>query len=667
MKKQILFMFLLMSCIITKAQVRLQPLFTDNMVLQQQAHVPIWGEDKAGKEITIITSWDNHKYKTITRSNGSWKITVTTPKAGGPYEITFNDGNIVKLKNVLIGEVWLCSGQSNMEMPIVGWGNNYFKEEHKEADNHPNIRLLQVNLETSSHPQTHFTARNDGWMVCNYENLANFSATAYFFGRDLEQHLNVPIGLIQTCWGGTTIEAWTGKEALKLDPDFIKDLKLLSDVPSSKENALQEYKRKKQKWQQEINEKDTGMKGNKAIWASPKISTNSWKTIQIPSPFSQQGLDTFDGFIWIRRIVDIPSSMTGKDLTLKLGPIDDNDITYFNGIEIGKTEGWDKERIYKIPSNLVKPGKNVIAIRIFDRERDGGLYGDTNKIKIEKVQSNPLDSVIQEINLSGKWLYKISKHIQDIPNEPINPNDNPCYPTVLYNAMINPLIPYTIKGVIWYQGEANANRAYQYRRLLPLMINNWHSSWGYKFPFYIVQLANFMEHHSEPTESTWAELREAQQMATNLDNTGISCTIDIGMEKDIHPSNKQDVGHRLALIARAKSYNENIEFSGPTYKTHEIKGDCIRIYFDHTKGGLKTKDNNPITGFAIAGPDKRWYWAHATIEGNCVIVKSDNVKNPIAVRYAWADNPICNLYNGENLPAFPFRTDNWNGITYNKK
>ena len=233
--------------------------------------------------------------------------------------------------------------------------------------------------------------------------------------------------------------------------------------------------------------------------------------------------------------------------------------------------------------------------------------------------------------------------------------------------MINPLIPYTIKGVIWYQGEANANRAYQYRRLLPLMINNWRSSWGYKLPFYIVQLANFMEHHSEPTESTWAELREAQQMATDLDNTGISCTIDIGMEKDIHPSNKQDVGHRLALIARAKSYNENIEFSGPTYKTHEIKGDCIRISFDHTKGGLKTKDNNPITGFAIAGPDKRWYWAHATIEGNCVIVKSDNVKNPIAVRYAWADNPICNLYNGENLPAFPFRTDNWNGITYNKK
>ena len=667
MRKRLFIALLLAGSMSARAQVKLQPLFTDNMVLQQQADVPIWGEDKAGKKVTVTTSWDKRKHTTTTAANGKWKVSVATPKAGGPYSITISDGKTVRLNNVLIGEVWLCSGQSNMEMPIVGWGNDYFKAEHKDADNHPNIRLLQLNLVASMTPDNHFAARNNGWTVCNYTNLAPFSATAYFFGRDLEKHLNVPIGLIQTCWGGTVAEAWTGKESLELDPDFTKGLKNLSEMSASKENAMKKYEADKLQWQKNVDSKDAGMKNGKAVWAAPGFNDESWMTMKVPGLFSQNGLEKFDGLVWFRHTVDIPSSMAGKALTLRLGSVDDIDVTYFNGVRIGQTEGWAKERVYQIPARLVKAGRNVIAVRNLDTGGDGGLYGKTEQFRLTAEGQKGAEKGTQEINLSGKWRYKVSTGMQELPAMPANPNGNPNLPTVLYNAMINPLIPYTIKGAIWYQGEANAGRAYQYRDLLPLMINDWRSRWGYRFPFYIVQLANFMARHDHPTESAWAELREAQALTTNLDNTGVSCTIDIGMEKDIHPSNKQDVGHRLALIARAKTYGQNVEFSGPLYKSYEMMGHCIRIHFDHTTGGLKTNDDRPVTGFAIAGPDHVWHWATATIDGNSVIVSSDKVKFPVAVRYAWADNPACNLYNGANLPAFPFRTDCWNGVTYGVK
>lgn len=667
MRKKLFIALLLAGSMSARAQVKLQPLFTDNMVLQQQADVPIWGEDKAGKKVTVTTSWDKRKHTTTTAANGKWKVSVATPKAGGPYSITISDGKTVRLNNVLIGEVWLCSGQSNMEMPIVGWGNDYFEAEHKDADNHPNIRLLQLNLVASMTPDNHFTARNNGWTVCNYTNLAPFSATAYFFGRDLEKHLNVPIGLIQTCWGGTVAEAWTGKESLELDPDFTKGLKNLSEMSASKENAMKKYEADKLQWQKNVDSKDAGMKNGKAVWAAPGFNDKSWMTMKVPGLFSQNGLEKFDGLVWFRHTVDIPSSMKGKALTLRLGSVDDIDVTYFNGVRIGQTEGWAKERVYQIPARLVKAGRNVIAVRNLDTGGDGGLYGKTEQFRLTAEGQKGAGQGTQEINLSGEWRYKVSTGMLELPAMPANPNGNPNLPTVLYNAMINPLIPYTIKGAIWYQGEANASRAYQYRDLLPLMINDWRSRWGYRFPFYIVQLANFMARHDHPTESAWAELREAQALTTNLDNTGVSCTIDIGMEKDIHPSNKQDVGHRLALIARAKTYGQNVEFSGPLYKSYEMMGHCIRIHFDHTTGGLKTNDDRPVTGFAIAGPDHVWHWATATIDGNSVIVSSDKVKFPVAVRYAWADNPACNLYNGANLPAFPFRTDCWNGVTYGVK
>ena len=492
MRTILISMLLMAGSISAHAQVKLQPLFTNNMVLQQQANVPIWGEDKAGKKVTVVTSWDNKKYTTTTTAEGKWKVKVTTPGAGGPYTITINDGKTVRLNNVLIGEVWLCSGQSNMEMPIVGWGNEYFKEEHKDADNHPNIRLLQLDLVANAKPASHFSARNNGWSVCNYATLAPFSATAYFFGRDLEKYLNVPIGLIQTCWGGTLAESWTSKEALELDPDFTNGLKHLSEIPASKAEAQKKYETAYAQWQKDIDNKDAGMKNGKALWVTPNFNDNDWETMKIPSLFSQNGLEKFDGLVWFRRTIDIPSSMAGRKLTLQLGPIDDIDVTYFNGERIGEMSGWERDRIYQIPARLVKAGKNVIAVRVLDPQGDGGLYGKRDVIRLVAEGEKGGKPSTTEMNLDGEWRYKVSTSMSNLPAEPVNPNNNQYLPTVLYNAMINPLIPYTIKGAIWYQGEANANRAYQYRELLPLMINDWRNRWGYRFPFYIVQLANFM-------------------------------------------------------------------------------------------------------------------------------------------------------------------------------
>lgn len=477
--------FLLLVCVLSvRAQVRLQPLFTDNMVLQQQASVPVWGETKPGKTVKVTPSWNRKTYVTKADKQGKWQVTIETPAAGGPYDIRITDGKPIDLKNVLVGEVWLCSGQSNMEMPIEGWGKvmNY-KDEEQEAQQHPNIRLLQLDKVTAAKPAEHFSAVACGWQVCSANSIKEFSSTAYFFGRELEKYCHVPIGLIQSCWGGTPIEAWTSGKALATHPDY--------------------------------------------------------------------------------------------------------------------------------------------------KERRADIFA----------------------------------HSTEAPAAtPVKGNE----PTALFNAMINPLVPFTIKGVIWYQGEYNAGRAYQYRSLLPLMINDWRTRWGYSFPFYIAQLANYMDTKAEPAPSEWAELREAQLRALNMENTGIAVLIDVGDAKDIHPKNKQEAGRRLALPARALTYGEQITYSGPIYRSYRIEGNKIRIFFDHADGGLKAADGAP-KGFSIAGIDRVFHWATAVIDGNNVVVTCPEVSFPVAVRYAWADNPVCNLQNKAGLPASPFRTDDWPGITYNRK
>lgn len=647
--------------VVLSGQVKLSPIFSDNMVLQQQTETPIWGKSVPNKNIEITTSWNNKKYTSQSDADGNWKVKVETPKAGGPYTITISDGKPVVLKNVLIGEVWLCSGQSNMEMQVEGWGKvTNYEQEKADAKKYPNIRLLQVKKATSPLPLSDIEVDGNGWQVCSPQTVADFSAVGYFFGRDIHISQDVPVGLINSSWGGTIAETWTSGESLETMPDYTKEMVSVRKLPVSKEDRESLFHEKVASWEKEIIKTDKGFQGENAVWALQNTNDNDWEQMKVPGHMQDQGLKGFNGIVWFRKVIDIPAKWEGKELTLNLGAIDDNDFTYFNGVQIGHTEGWMANRTYKIPANLVKKGKAVIAVRVMDTGGSGGIWGNPENVFIQRTKSD-------QIALAGDWKYKVSLNIKDIPNMPANLANEPNIPSFLYNAMLNPIVPYSIKGAIWYQGEGNTGEAYQYREILPLMIEDWRNKWGYEFPFYIVQLANFTGLQTEPVNSTWAELREAQtRTAQTLNNTGMAVTIDIGEAFDIHPKNKLDVGKRLALAARAQTYGEKIPYSGPMYHRYKIEGNKIRIYFLHTNNGLKTKDNEPLKGFTIAGLDHKFHWADAVIEGNTIVVSCPDVDFPVAVRYAWADNPICNLYNRADLPASPFRTDDWQGITYGK-
>lgn len=629
-----------------KAKVALPSLFTDHMVFQQQTNVAVWGTAVPGKPIRISTTWSNKKYTTLADNKGNWKIMVATPGYGGPFMVDISDGESVKLNDVLIGEVWLCSGQSNMEMPLAGWGkiNNY--EQEIAAADYPQIRLLQGEKVTANHILQNAKVTNGGWQPCTPQYVAEFSSVAYFYAREIYKKTKVPIGLIHTSWGGTIAEAWTSAETLKKMPYFAKEVAELSNEGGDERS----YTTKVKKWVNLSMQKDSGYVKLSPAWQKPNLRMSNWHTVNLPA-YIEKTVPDFDGAFWLRKKVVIPAEWVGKPLTINLGPIDDNDVTWFNGQQIGETHGYDVSRTYTIPGNLVKAGENVIAIRVFDTGGGGGLYGNGKPINLVGETGMP-------ISLAGEWQYKVSLNIKDLP--PMPPDQNsPNRPTVLFNAMINPYIQFAIRGAIWYQGESNADRADQYRTLFPAMIKDWRQKWNIgDFPFYFVQLANFMKAEEQPAPSAWAELRDAQLHTLALPNTGMAVSIDIGNSEDIHPKNKQEVGRRLALIALAKNYGEKITYSGPLLNSYKIAGDKAILTFKFAETGLKT-NGQPLKGFAIAGADQKFYWAEAVIKNGEVVISSPSVKTPVAIRYGWANNPECNLYNEDGLPASPFRTDSW--------
>ena len=649
----------LLPCMKIYSVVKLPSVFTSNMVLQQQSEVPFWGEASVNKTVKITTSWDNKTIETKSDSDGKWKTTVSTPVYGGPFTIEITDGKKMKLENVMVGEVWICSGQSNMEMPLAGWGKIMNYEQEIAAANYPDIRLFSVEKTISSSPLNDCKTTTGGWVPCSPKTVAEFSAIGYLFGKNLFDNKKVPIGLINTSWGGTIAEAWTSGNTLKTMPDFSADVAAMEQTSIDKVELKDKYTKDLASWKNKVEKADKGYSAGNASWADSNLDVSDWKQMNIPDSWENKALPGFDGVVWLRKTIDIPADWQQTTLTLNLDVIDDDDITYYNGVEIGHTEGWNLTRTYTVPASLVKPGKAVITVRVFDAMGGGGIYGNATQLKLSSSSD-------KSINLAGSWQYKIGFNLTEIPAAPRN-WDNPNQSTVLYNSMIHPIAPFTIKGAIWYQGESNADRAYQYRELFPLMIKDWRKQWNYNFPFYFVQLANYTAVLPQPAEATWAELREAQFQTLHLENTGMAVTIDIGDEKDIHPKNKQEVARRLALIARANVYYENISFSGPLFNSYRIDGNTIRIRFQYADGGLKTRNGEPLKGFEIAGVDHKFHWADAVIEKNEVVVSCKDIENPISVRYAWAANPVCNLYNGADLPASPFRTDDWPGITFGKK
>ncbi len=542
------------------------------------------------------------------------------------------------------------------------------------AADHPLIRLYRVTAKGSDKP----LATTEGkWVCCSPETIADFSATGYYFGRELNKTLNVPIGLVQAAVDGAPAEAWTmvkvleaDKELLSIAADYKEEVLCNPDRDRKYEEELARYEKSKHDLSMPTCYKDPGNLGYNLGWAEPDFNDSKWGAMKLPGFWENQvkGMD-IDGSVWFRREVTIPASLAGKELALSLGPIADFDTAYFNNVKIGSTgeetaDFWSRGRCYQIPAELVKPGKALLAVRVFDQFGPGGFGGKPEEMFLADVVGKE-----QPIPLDGPWNYKIELSLDPgklrLASPPLGPAD-PTMPGGLFNGMIAPLIPYAIKGVAWYQGESNVPRAYQYRTLLPAMIRNWRVSWRQgDFPFLIVQLANIGKPVDKPCESAWAELREAQAMtAAKIPNCGIATAIDLGGERAVTPKGKQEVGRRLALAALKLVYGHlHLVSSGPTFNSFRFEGDKMRMHFDNVGSGLVAKDGE-LKWFFIAGEDREFHWAEAEIEGNTVLVRCPGVKRPTAVRYAWAQNPLgCNLYNKEGLPALPFRTDVWAGIT----
>ncbi len=637
--------------------ITLLPLFTDNMVLQQKQDIPIWGKAEPGGEVSV-TLLDQQK-KGIVDEDGNWRVDLSPVNAGGPYELVISGEKTQRIKNVMVGEVWICSGQSNMEMPIGGVGKvNNYKEEIANS-NYPNIRLLIVEKIMATTPQEKLVS--DGWEKCSPETTPNFSAVAYFFGRYLHKELNVPIGLIEAAYGGTLVEAWTSGVTLKKMPEFtdiVREIEL--DNTTDIERKI-EAKRKLAEWPDKIEEIMVNSGTLNHGYQNSDYITKDWETMKLPTLWEANDIYV-DGVVWFSKDVNVPKSWDGEDLELRLGKINDYDITWFNGTRVGRGTDVLEQRVYKIPSSIVKSGKNRITVEVIDIGGAGGLYGPARMMKLSFKKGS--------ISLVGNWKYKIDPNKIDTHKLPEKQDQNAGVnrPTVLFNGMINPLLPYGMRGVIWSQGASNAERAHQYRKLFTAMIKDWRRVWGQgDFPFLFAQFANYEKVELQSVESAWAELREAQAMALQLPNTGMAVTIDIGEAKDIHPKNKQDMGKRLALNALATVYGKDIPYSGPLYKSMKIEGNKIYLQFTNTDKGLRIKGGNKLKEFTIAGKDKKFVWAEAKIEGDKIVVSNVKIKNPVAVRYGWAANPQCNLYNGADLPASPFRTDDWEGLTFGKK
>ncbi|MBJ2123799.1 sialate O-acetylesterase [Flavobacterium sp. IB48] len=643
MKKSVIFIFLLIS-VLANANVRMPLIFSDGMVLQRNKQIPIWGFADANESVEIY--FNKQIKKTTADKNGKWTINLAAEKAGGPFELIVIGKNQITIKNVLVGEVWICSGQSNMEFQVFKTMNA--EKEISSAD-YPMIRHFGVAQDLSGTPKDDL--KQGKWEEANKENVGNFTAVGYYFARKLYSELKIPIGIINTSWGGTNVETWTSREAFEKSDEFKS---MIANVPTVDINAIFEtYKKSVLDNLKKVQGFDVSME-NEEQFKNLDFQDNNWPEIKVPSLWENQQIGNIDGIVWMRKTIVLTAEQAKKEAVLHLAKVDDEDKTFVNGVEIGTNNLWDAKRIYKIPANVLKEGTNVIAVRITDYSGGGGIYGDPEDLKIDFKDSN--------FPLEGLWKFNVIKvRIEVSPNS---------YPSLLYNAMVNPLVPYAMQGVLWYQGEANVWRAKQYKKAFPLMINDWRTKFKQgNFPFYFVQLSTFDEFGGNSQKgSRWAELREAQSQTLKLPNTGMAVTTDIGNAKDIHPTNKQDIGLRLAAIAMNNIYGKKQVHSGPTYKSQEVKGNQIILSFDNIGSGLSTPNNDELKGFEIAGGDKVFHSAKAIIKDDKIIVSSDQVQNPVAVHYGWADDDTkINLFNKEKFPASPFRTDNWEMITANEE
>lgn len=621
------------------SQVKLPRLVRDSMVLQRDTKIRIWGWAAGNEKVKI--KFNGKNYKTTTGSNGKWMLYLPPMKAGGPYTMEITARNKIILKDILIGDVWICAGQSNMvhqmELHRITYADDIARA------NNPEIRHFVIPTMTDLQ-RPHDDLPTGYWKAANPENIRQFSAVAWFFAQRIYEKYHVPVGLINASVGGTPIEAWTSEEGLKNFPSW------LNIIQKNKDTA----------WVNEVNRKAAVANARKPVqdkgltgpvhWYEKSYVPKGWKSINIPGYWEDQGIKNLDGVVWYRKEIDIPVAMTGIPAQLFLGRIVDADQVYINGMAAGNTTYQYPQRRYYLNATLLKPGKNLFVIRVINNNGKGGFVPD---------KPYYLSAGGHTIDLKGEWQYKVGDVFIPQAGPVARGITAQNQPTALFNAMTAPLINYNIRGFLWYQGESNTSRSEEYSSLMSALIADWRKHWNQgDLPFLYVQLPNFMDVNYLPSESNWALLREAQLKALSVPNTGMAVTIDLGEWNDVHPDNKKDVGIRLALVAEKIVYGEDIVYSGPLYDSHKIEGNKIIITFRHTGSGMIANDGEELKWFSVAGSDKKFVWAKAVIEGNKVIVWNDDIQNPLYVRYAWADNPDgANLYNKEGLPASPFRTD----------
>ena len=655
---------LLTACQNGPSNLQLPSLIGDNMVLQQKTETRFWGKANPALSIVVTPEW-GAAVKVKAGKDGKWLAVIPTPEAGGPYSIQVKGGDTtITINNVLIGEVWFCSGQSNMEMPMVGWppvDTIMHSAKTIATASVPGIRLFKVTRKISGVPLEECSGK---WEVCSPETVSSFSATAFFFGRKIYNELQIPVGLIQSAWGGTPSEAWTSGETLSNAGEFVEQINAMQEAGPS----LEQY----QSWlnghkQMEVkpsgDDQWKGLDFGDVNLASADFNDDTWPKMKLPGQF-ERVLGEFDGAVWFRKSVEVTSVMAGKDLILSLGPIDDMDRAYFNGELVGATETggfWQVKRDYIIPGKLVKDGKNTIAVRVLDTQGGGGINGAPGSMYLATKTLKPVI-----VGIEGEWKYMPAAELRgnrfyifdqaknDFSQVERPRSIGPNSPSTLYNGMVYPVINYRIKGAIWYQGESNVGRADQYAKIFPGMIQNWRDAWAIKdFPFYFVQIAPWI--YAGPDADNSVLLREAQAKSLSVPKTGMVVTLDIATVMNIHPPYKMEVGERLANLALAYDYGKSVPILGPAYKSMVADGATMKVSFNNAESGLVSATEF-IPEFEIAGKDGQYVKAVAKIVGSEVWVSSPLVREPAAVRYCWRNGSVGTLKNGEGLPASQFRT-----------
>jgi sialate O-acetylesterase len=638
--KPVLLSGLLLFSLLTSAQVKLPALIRDSMVLQRESKIKLWGWASAGEKIEVRFAGKTAKAKT--GKDGRWNLSLPAMKAGGPFTMTIKGNNTITLHEILLGDVWICAGQSNMVHQMSLHSVRYADE--VATVNNPQIRQFWVpNIASLQGPQNDISPGY--WKAANPANIGEFSVVAYFFAKKLYEKYQVPIGIINASWGGIPIEAMMSEDALKEFPAII------STVQKNKDTAYINGLNRRPPTANRPRQEDRGLTGTQP-WYDPAYIPKGWHTINIPGYWEDQGIRDLDGVVWYRREIDVPASMTQVPAKVFLGRIVDADVLYINGKQVGNTTYMYPQRRYRVPEGLLKPGKNLFVIRVINNAGKGGFVPD---------KPYQLIAGHDTIDLKGYWQYKVGQ--VNIPQRGFGGGGGMLIqnqPTATYNGMLAPLTNYAIKGFTFYQGESNTGRPDEYVRLQQAMITDWRNKWNIRdAPFLYVQLPGFMDYNYLPAESQWAAFRDAQRKSLAVPNTGMAVAIDLGEWNDLHPDRKKEVGERLAIAAMNIAYGEkNIVPAGPLFQAAKAEGNKIILSFSNTGSGLVSNDGEELSEFAIAGADKKFVWANAKIEGDKVILWNDAIANPVFVRYAWADNPVNpNLYNKEGLPASPFEAE----------